>query len=61
MGDDYVTGLPIGDTTAVDDDFDPNAVESDAFLDDEEGDLALDPGIVASAPADDDDDEIMDE
>ena len=64
MGDDLVTDgiLPAGSTT-VDADFDPNAVESDDFLDDPQEAIipdVVDVAVAASA-ADDDDDEILDE
>ncbi len=52
MSDDYVTGVGIiaDDTTTSDDgDFDPNAVDSDDFLDDEKD--ALLEGEDAEEPA----------
>jgi len=36
MTDEFVaTGIPLTDNVSDDDEFDPNAVDSDAFLDDE--------------------------
>ena len=63
MGDDLLADgvLPVSNTTA-DDDFDPNAVESDDFLDDPE-DVLLDD--VAETPlvavVDEDDDDLLEE
>ncbi len=62
MGDDLVTDgiLPAGGTV-IDDEFDPNAVESDDFLDDPE-EVVLEEVLDApAAVADDDDDELLDE
>jgi len=65
MGDDLVTDgiLPAGGTV-VDDEFDPNAVESDDFLDDPEEvvlEEALDAPLTPPVVADDDDDDLLDE
>ncbi len=62
MGDDLVTDgiLPVGGTI-IDGEFDPNAVESDDFLDDPE---EIIPAEIADAPlaaVEDDDDDLLDE
>ena len=54
MTDDFLTGIvPVDDTTG-DADFDPNAIESDDFLDDPK-DLARDSDILAVVDEEDDD------
>ena len=60
MSDDIISGgiLPLGDL-AGDVDFDPNAVDSDAFLDDPKDDvLGVD---LADGLLGDDDDELLDD
>ncbi len=57
MSDDFVTGGLIDDVADVDG-FDPNAVESDDFLDDPTEDI-VDDDLVSTDT--DDDDDILDE
>ena len=56
MSDDFVTGgiLPVDDTAPSDSDFDPDAVESDMFLDDGP-DALLDVGDLSGLTDDDED------
>ena len=57
MTDDFVVGgiLPVDDTTPSDAEFDPDAVESDVFLDDPKDELLLDDDLTNAAGGDDDD------
>lgn len=58
MSDDFVVGGIIPDEdTSEDDEFDPNAVESDDFLDDEEEDVLAEPDAIIPGEVADDDDE----
>ena len=53
MTDDFLGGVLPADDLTGDTDFDPNAVESDDFLDDPK-ELALDSDVLAIADEDDD-------
>lgn len=54
MSDDFVTGgiIPVDDDKSVDGDFDPDAVDSDDFLDDTEDDV-LDGAVAPISDIDD--------
>ena len=56
MTDDFVVGgiLPVDDTASDDAEFDPDAVESDVFLDDPKDELLLDDDLAGVASDDDD-------
>lgn len=59
MTDDFVAGgiLPIDDSAPTDAEFDPDAVESDVFLDDSKDELLL--GDELADLASNDDDELL--
>ena len=56
MTDDFVVGgvLPADDTASDEKDFDPDAVDSDAFLDDPQDELLVDEDLATTASDDDD-------
>lgn len=61
MSDDFAVGIPIDDAVTGDADFDPNAVESDDFLDDA-ADVAIpDLDTPLDLLDDEEDDDLLDE
>lgn len=54
MSDDIVAGLPIDEVVTSDDNFDPDAVDSDDFLPDDDGATGVTPDEESSDEDDDD-------